>query len=341
LRSRCWQSQGRAEALSCALGILGIAALAGALLFGPASQARALPQYGGPELVVGQAAGRVVFCVAKDAILIASLSSSAGSRQPAIAPLDAGRVAVVLGAVNFTREGANPVHLDAELRRLAAKVIAPAGRSDQAAQANDIESIGVTVLEFIRPFVNDIHRNLNLAPNEPLIELLLAGWVEDYGPEIWSLHYRVQQRNLGNDYWETRALRPAYYQLYPPEKGQPQTFVEAQHPPQTPALGLLRATQSDPALARIRSSSEQINEAVTAILNGESRKANAVPVADFMRAAIPALAGSQAQFALASIDQRFRFQWLLAPEDPPPAPAQTDAQPSGPARPSLRRSAPR
>ncbi len=60
--------------------------------------------------------------------------------------------------------------------------------------------------------------------------MLLADYVENYGPEIWSLKYRIQQDNLGNDYWETHILRPAYYQLYPPEKGSARTFMEAQYP---------------------------------------------------------------------------------------------------------------
>jgi len=167
---------------------------------------------------------------------------------------------------------------------------------------------------------------------------LLAGYTEGYGPEIWSLRYRVQQRNLGNDYWDTRPLRPAYYQLSPPEKGQPQTFVEAQYPSKLQPLGLLRATQSDAAVGRIRTSSEQINEAVTAILNGESKKAATRPVTDFVRAAIPVIAGGQAKLAMATIDVRYRFQWVLEPEDP--LPVSTDAKPLEPERPSLRRAGP-
>ncbi len=116
-------------------------------------------------------------------------------------------------------------------------------------------------------------------------------------------------------------------QLYPPEKGQPRTFIEAQYPAKLTPLNLARAAQSDPGVIRIRSSSQEISEAVTAILNGESNKAATRPAEDFLRLAIPVVAGAQAKLAVAAIDQQYRFQWLLAPENAPPAPAETNAQP--------------
>jgi hypothetical protein len=329
------------DRLFWAKGPRAIAALLAALLTWFAPAMRASPQASAGEMVITRAAGRVVFCVTGDTIVIAAVDGggAAGSRMPAIAPLGAGRVAVLLGAVDWTRGGADkPTRLDAELPGLAQTVVRSAARADPLDQASDIESIGVTLLEFVRPLVSEIHYKLDLAADEPLIELLLAGYAEDYGPEIWSLRYRVQQRNLGNDYWDTRPLRPAYYQLYPPEKGQPHTFIEAQYPPKVSPLGLLRAAQSDAQLERIRNSSAEINEAVTVIVNGESEKAAARPVSDFLRAAIPVVAGGQARLAIAALDARFRFQWLLAPEDAPPA--STDAQPLEPERPSLRRAAP-
>ena len=335
-------SGGGNERLSWARGLLrALAALLAALMPWSAPVMQAAPQERAGEMIITQAAGRVVFCVTGDTILIAAVDGggAAGSRLPAIAPLGAGRVAVVLGAVDWTRGGvAKPTQLDAELPGLAQTVVRSAARADPLDQASDIESIGVTLLEFVRPWVSEIHYKLDLAADEPLIELLLAGYAEDYGPEIWSLRYRVQQRNLGNDYWDTRPLRPAYYQLYPPEKGQPHTFVEAHYPPKISPLGLLRATQSDPQLERIRNSSAEINEAVTAIVNGESKKAAARPVTDFLRAAIPVVAGGQARLAIAALDERFRFQWVLAPEDA--LPASTDTRPLEPERPSLRRAAP-
>jgi hypothetical protein len=302
-----------------------------------------------------QAAGRVVFCVTKDAILIAAVddggagaTGSMPARLPAIAPLGAGRVAVVMGATDWIRnETDTPTLLDEEMASIARKAInstATANPLDQT--ASDIEAIGVTVLEFIRPYVDDIHYKLDLAADEPLIEVLLAGYTEGYGPEIWDLRYRVQQRNLGNDYWDTRPMRPSYYQLYPPEKGQPRTFVETRYPETLAPLDLARAAQSDPAVTPIRSASPDIDEAVASILKGESNKAATRPTEDFLRLAIPAVAGAQAKLAVAVIDQLYKFQWVLEPDNAPAGPAETSTQPGTlrqqeqTERPSLRRAGP-
>jgi hypothetical protein len=298
------------------------------------------------EVVIKQAAGRVVLCVTGDTILVASIDGGGapGSRPPAITPLGAGRLAVVLGAADWTiGDASKPSQLDAELARLVREATRPPSGDPQGEQASDIESIGVTVLEYLRPMVNEIHRKLDLAADEPLLELVLAGYVRDYGPEIWRLRYRVQQRHFGNDYWDTRPLRPAYEQLYPPEKDQPQTFIETQYPPRLAPLGLLRATQTNSQLQRVRTSSEDVSKAIDSVLAGESRKAAARPVAEFLRAAIPVLAGSQASLAIGALDESDRFQWLLAPADPLPAP--TDSEPGRPQepepqRPSLRRAPP-
>jgi hypothetical protein len=294
-------------------------------------------------MTIRYAAGRVVFCVAKDAILVSTVAAGApGARMPPIVPLGGGRVAVILGAADWTKGGAEKAtQLDSELPGLVRQNLRAASTAEQLDQANDIETLGLSLLEFVRPLIGEIHHKLDLAPNEPLVEVLLAGYTEGYGPEIWSLRYRVQQRNLGNDYWDTRAMRPAYYQLFPPEKGQPQTFVEAKFPSGAAPLALVRAIQSDAATGRIRGSSEQMNEAVTHVLNGESKKAAAAPVAEFLRAVIPAIAGNQANLAIASVDERYRFQWVVAPEEPLPQPQESDPNaPAEPERPSLRRAAP-
>ena len=241
-------------------GTLVLAALLGvfAPLVAPpatAAQVRAV------NIVLKQATGRVVFCVTKDTIVVAAVDDGAPAasrapggeapRPPAIVPLGEGRMAVVMGAADWTRdETGKPTLLDEELPALMRKAFTVAGKIDpQNPSADDIESIGVTLLEFVRPFVTDIHYKLDLPADQPLIEVLLADYAAGYGPEIWDLRYRVQQQNLGSDYWDTRPMRPSYYQLYPPEKGQPRTFIEAQYPAKLAPLGLARAAQSDPAVS--------------------------------------------------------------------------------------------
>ena len=119
--------------------------------------------------------------------------------------------------------------------------------------------------------------------------------------------------------------------------------MEVQYPANLAPLGIARAAQPDAQIGRIRSSSQEMNAAVTAVLNGESIKANSRPMEDFLRLAMPVVAGAQAKLAIGAIDEQSHFQWLLAPEDARPAPAETDARPATlaePERPSLRGAGP-
>ena len=322
-----------------------LAALLGSLVAtGLPARPRAQRQPGADgEIVVKSATGHVVWCVTHDAILVAAVGGGGeqNSRLPAIVSISTYRVGVLLGAVDWSQGlTPKPVRLDAELAQVVANATRrPTQTVKGDGGPSDIEQIGVGTLELIRPLVNQIHHKLDLAPNEPLVELLFADYAENYGPEIWSLQYRVKQQLLANDYWDTQVLRPGYYQLYPPEKGQPQTFLEAQYPVGLVPLGLAaRLAQHDPDLERILDASPVVSQAIAAVLGGQSEKPAYAPVADFLRTALPVVAGAQAKLVLAKVDATTGFQWLLPPEEPPPPPAQT--KPSEPGAPSLRKYVP-
>jgi hypothetical protein len=294
------------------------------------------------EVAATLATGRVVFCVTKDSVLVGALEGGGepGSRPPAVVPVNGGTIGVILGAVEWSSPGAgqNAFRLDAELPH-AASSAPPANPVTSAAdlsQPMQIENIGIGVLELLRPQVEQIHHKLDLAPDEPILEILLADYVQDYGPEIWSLQYRVRQQTLGNDYWETRPLRPAYNQIYPPEKGQPRTFIEVRYPDKQTQPSLLdQLRQHDPQLAPIANASPELTQAMASILKGESQKAVTEPVVNFLRAALPALGGANAKVALAKLDEDRGFQWVMAPVEPVPPSKQTT--PQDPTAPSLRK----
>jgi hypothetical protein len=297
----------------------------------------------GGEIVANLAAGRVVFCVTHDSIIVAATSGGGevGSRSPAVLPVSSGRIGVLLGAIDWTAPDTNrATRLDAELPAVAANALRrPAQKPTE--EPSEIEDIGVGVLELIRPLVDQIHHKLDLAPDEPLAELILADYVQDYGPEIWNLQYRVRQENLGNDYWQTRILRPAYVQLFPPEKGEPRTFVEADYPANIPQLQLAqRVTHPDLQFDRIVHSSRDISEAVASIAAGTSTKARSSPTSDFMRAAIPLAGGNEQNLVMAVLDMNRGFQWIVAPQQALPPP-KTQTQPPEPDAPSLRKRGPR
>ena len=297
----------------------------------------------GGEIVANLATGRVVFCVARDAIIVAATSGGGevGSRPPAVLPVSSGRIGVLLGAIDWTApDTAKTMRFDAELPAATANALRrPAQKPAQ--ETSEIEDIGVGMLELIRPLVDQIHHKLDLAPDEPLVELILADYVQGYGPEVWSLQYRVHQETLANDYWQTRILRPAYLQLYPPEKGQPRTFVEVDYPASIPQLQLAaRIAQPDPQFGRIAHSSREISDALAFIAAGNSTKAAPSPTSDFLRAAIPLAGGNEQNLVMALLDLNRGFAWLLAPQEPIP-PGKTQTQPAEPDAPSLRKRGPR
>jgi hypothetical protein len=297
----------------------------------------------GGEIVANLATGRVIFCVTHDSIIVAAIGGGGevGSRPPAVLPVSPGRIGVLLGAVDWTTpETGKATRFDAELPAVAANALRRPSQKPSE-EPSEIEDIGVGVLELIRPVVDQIHHKLALNPDEPLVELILADYVQDYGPEIWKLQYRVRQEDLANDYWQTRILRPAYIQLYPPEKGQPRTFVEANYPADVPQLQLAeRLARPDPQFDRLAHSSREVSDAVAFIAAGNSTKASSSATSDFMRAAIPLAGGDTQALVMAALDMNRGFQWILAPQEPVP-PGKTQTQPTEPDAPSLRKRGPR
>lgn len=313
------------------------------LLIPAVASPQALPprESQGGEIVATLATGRVIFCVTHDSIIVAATSGGGevGSLSPSVLPVSSGRIGVLLGAIDWTAPGTGKTtRLDSELPAAAANALRRPQQKPYE-EPSEIEDIGVGILELIRPMVDQIHDKLDLGPDEPLVELILADYVQDYGPEIWNLQYRVRQENLGVDFWQTRIMRPAYIQLYPPEKGQPRTFIETDFPVNIPSLNLAeRVARSDPQFTRIANSSRETSEAVEAIATGNSTKARTSPTTDFLRSVIPLAGGNEQSLVMAVLDMNRGFQWVLAPQQPIP-PGKT--QQTEPDAPSLRNRGPR
>ena len=321
-------------------GRTGIIAFATALLacaLSPGVAAAQVEAKGNTVTVVAD--GRVEFCVSDHNILIGAIAGSgaAGSHAPQIVPMGSIYVGVLLGAVEWDTPNSaiKPVRLEATLPQTAATAAARRNPHPSPDDPSEIENIGIATLELIRPQIEKIHDKLKLAPNQPVFELLIADYAYNYGPEIWELDYRVTQESLGNDYWDTRPMRPAYHQLYPPGKGHPHTLVEVRYPA-APEPGLLdMLARRDPALDPITATSAQ---AVAAIQNGDTQKTAGMPLADFLRAAMPAAFGSKNAFTMALLEDRRGFQWLIPPADPLPAP--DPSKPVEPGAPTLRKYTP-
>ncbi|MBI3661973.1 MAG: hypothetical protein HY234_02845 [Acidobacteria bacterium] len=299
-------------------------------------------QEAGQEVVANLAAGRVVIFVAKDGIAIAANEShiEADSRPPLVAQLSGKRIAILLGAVEWVlpASGRPPLRLDFELPRAIAPLTG--GARLQQEQASDLEPIGTALLEPLRTVVPQLTRKMDLAPEESLVEMLVVGYEEQYGPEVWLLKYRLAQEPLRGDFWRSRVLRPSYTQLYPPEKGQPRTLVEVRYPPEESAPALLDLfQQSDARLTPLRTSNVQVARASEKLARGESNKALLDDAVVFLRASLDAIAQPDTLQIVAVIKETRGFEWILAP----PAALQQkaeDVKPREPGAPSLRKKPP-
>jgi hypothetical protein len=286
------------------------------------------------EVAVNLTEGRIVVCATKDAIVLAAIGAhgEAESRPPEIAILSPIRMGVMLGATEWVLPDSKdkPVQLDAEFTKLVAAALNYGGQRDDGFRANDLESIGIAVLERLRALAGRLHHKVSLAEDEPLIRIVLAGYVRDYGPEAWVIDYRIAQDDLGNGIFRTRVLRPSYNQIYPPEQGKPKTLMEVRYPPENRAtaepelLDLLQ--QNDSRLASLRSANQIEAKSVGLIVQGQSQKSDAAGLADFLKAAIPAVTSQETKVAMARVDYDGGFHWILQPpRAPAPPPSEAEA----------------
>ncbi len=282
----------------------------------PATIAR--EQQSDREYIANLATGRVIVCVTREAVLVGAVSekSEPGAHPPLFVPLNGGHVAVLLGAVEWIElnSGKPPIRLDTEFATVASRGgHAPTFGSEN--EAGDIEGIGISFLERLREIVGKLHHPLDLKPDEPIVQVLIAGYEQHYGPEAWLLSYRVQQRELKDDYWDTLVQRPSYLQLYPPEKGEPRTLMEVRYPPEIKGPTILQMLgQNDARLIPVRSD-PKVAKAAQEIFDGTSDKAASDPATLFMKGAITAVITPENLPTLAALREGDIFNWVIPPPE--------------------------
>lgn len=293
------------------------------------------------EVVANLAAGRIFVVIAKDGIVVGALDGAAepGSHPPAFLPLGSKRIAVLLGAVEWTTPtgGGDPVRMDRELQQLIGKIGGqrPGPGKLIPTDPDDIQQIGLALLEPLRAAAGRLHRPIQLPADSPVLELVLIGYIEGYGPEVWKISYHLVQEPLRGSYFRTRVVYPSYAQLYPPEKDQPRTLMEIAYPPEDAPPTLASQLNSDPRFQRIRIADEQMVRASLALKNGESHKVVAADEAALLRALLGVLGGPDARPVLGVIDFERGLDWTL----PPAVPFQTadEAKPRPPGAPTMRK----
>ena len=311
------------------------------------AQAAAQSQQREDEIVANLAGGRVIIQVAKDDIIIFAAIDQpleANSVPPRLLQLDGGHVGIVLGATEW-QVPSNPqsVRLDRNFQSVASS-------SNQHYQdfpdqaAPDLETIGIAFLETLRPLVAQLHHKLDVKPDDPIFEVIVLGFAKNYGPEVWQLDYRIDQQQVATrgEYWQTRIQRPRFTQLYPPEGGKhaPHTLVETRYPAEVssknhnnepPLIALIQG--ADPAISKLRSSDPKFIKVADALDKGQAQKAVAADSADFLRAALPLIAGNHT-FILGTMEEQRGFNWIVPPDEPV---EKTDDKSRPPSAPSLRK----
>jgi len=273
------------------------------------------------EIVANLAGGRVIVHVARDGnIVFAAINQpvEAGGVPPRVVETDSTHVAVLLGASEWRLPAdPNPVRLDRNFERIHARD--PKYQYNAGEAEPDLETIGVAVLEKLRPLTSQLHHKIDLPPDDPLLEMVLIGYApNNYGPEVWTIEYRVQQEQVSarGEYWQTRILRPRFTQLYPPEKHAPRMIVEARYPDNLKAPTLMALIQgNDPAVAQLRSSDPRFAKVIEAVDKGQAQKAVPGDAADFLRALLPLIADKQ-PFILAKMEEQHGFDWIVPPDEP-------------------------
>ena len=273
------------------------------------------------EIVANLAGGRVIVHVARDGnIVFAAINEpvEAGGVPPRVVETDSSHVAVLLGASEWRLPAdPNPVRLDRNFERVHGRD--PKYQYNTGEAEPDLETIGVAVLEKLRPLTSQLHHKIDLPPDDPLLEMVLIGYApNNYGPEVWTVEYRVQQEQVSTrgEYWQTRILRPRFTQLYPPEKHAPRMIVEARYPADLKAPTLMALIQgNDPTIAQLRGSDARFAKVVEDVDKGQAQKASPTDAADFLRAVLPLIADKQT-FILAKMEEQHGFDWIVPPDEP-------------------------
>jgi hypothetical protein len=307
-------------------------------LAGPTTAlAQEAPEQPVEEVVANLAAGRVVIAVVKDGMIIGTIENpiEAGTHPPTPVQLSRRRAAIALGAVDWFSPSTQRqlARFDHDLPPATRARTSPGPTLQQPhaeVEAVDIEAIGEGMVNRLKDMAQNLHSPLELPSGEPLVEIIVADYLGDYGPEVWQITFSIEQQPVRLDFLDTRILAPHYVQFWPPEKGHPHSLIEFHYPPGNGSpsiLDLLR--QNDPRLEKIRYSDAKMGEVARRLLVGESAKVLSTDAVQFLRAAMAAIAPPNARQTMAIIGIETGFEWILAPPPEPKRPGKEKERPPG------------
>lgn len=289
------------------------------------------------EIVANLAGGRVIVHVARDLVIFAAIDQPVekNSIPPRVMDIDGAHIGVLLGASDWrSLADRKPIRLDRNFQRVTAQELRHA---DPSEGDPDLETIGESFLEKLRPLVGQLHTKIDFSPDDDLFEVVIIGYAPNqYGPEVWTVEYRIEQEEIATrgEYWQTRILRPRFTQLYPPEKHAPRNLVEVRYPPETRGPTLHELIKgNDPRITPLGVQQPRFEKVLENLRAGSAQKAAAPDAVDFLHAVVPLIA-PDSRFILGTLDERGAFRWVVAPDEPVEKPEEDKNRP--PEAPTLR-----
>ena len=272
------------------------------------------------EIVANLAGGRVVVHVAKDIIIFAAIDQPVepNSIPPRVAGVDSTHIAVLFGASEWRIPAdPKPIRLDRNVVRLGGREAREDAAPEEAEP--DLELIGTAFLEKLRPLVGQLHHKVDFSPNDPMFEMVIIGYAPgDYGPEVWVVEYHMEQQEVatrGEEYWQTRLMRPHFTQLYPPEKHAPRLLVESRYPAGMKGPTLEEMIKSNDPRIESLTKQARFEKVLENLRAGSAQKAAPVDSVEFMRAAVPLLAGNSS-YVIGTLDEQRGLNWVVPPSEP-------------------------
>jgi hypothetical protein len=270
------------------------------------------------EIVASLAGGRVIVHVAKDTMIFAAIDQPVESNSipPRVAGLDSSHIGVLFGASEWrVPADPKPIRLDRNFQRIGGVREDPT----PAEAEPDLELIGTAFLEKLRPLVGQLHHKVDFSPNDAVFEMVIIGYAPgDYGPEVWVVEYHMEQQEVatrGEEYWQTRLLRPHFTQLYPPEKHAPRTLVETRYPAGLKGPTLEEMIKSnDPRISSVLQNG-RFAKVLENLRGGSAQKAAPADSVEFMRAAVPVIAGNSS-YVIGTMEEQRGLNWVVPPTEP-------------------------
>jgi hypothetical protein len=271
------------------------------------------------QVVATLATGRVTAIGGHDGLVVAAIGTSSfepDSLPPLIVPLADGDIAVVLGADDWIEPApANRtlLRIDQRLPSLANGVAANAPSLNGGTNPSDLDQLGLSVLEPLRSAASNLHEQIHLPEDLPLAELVLIQHSGGSPLSVWDVSYWIQQKFWQENFWATEVERPRYMQLYPTKQDR-SDMVDVSYPPGE-ASDNLSGRLSNPTgpFAQAIQANPKLAAAQRQIANGKAGKVRMAELVPLVKAALETMVPSASAKAMAAIDDKNGFSWVIQP----------------------------